>query len=160
MRRYSLDEIEQLTFDALTKAGAQPHQARPVARSVRRAEADDIRSVGLGYLPTYLAHLCSGRVSGTARPMVKTPRPATVLVDAGHGFAHPAFDAGLDTLEAAARANGIACLGIVASYSIGVLGHPAEDIAGRGGLGRAAQTIRHQSTSICRAARWPAAAGR
>jgi (2R)-3-sulfolactate dehydrogenase (NADP+) len=132
MRRYTLDEIEQLAFDALTKAGAQPHQARPVARSIRRAEADDIRSVGLGYLPTYLAHLRSGRVVGSACPVVQTPRPGTVIVDAGNGFAHPAFDAGLDAIVTAARANGVACLGISRSYSVGVLGHPVEDIADRG----------------------------
>jgi (2R)-3-sulfolactate dehydrogenase (NADP+) len=129
MRRYTLDEIEQLAFDALTKAGAEPHQAKPVARSIRRAEADDIRSVGLGYLPTYLAHLRSGRVSGSAHPTVQTPRSGTIIVNAGNGFAHPAFDAGLEALAAAARSNGIACLGISGSYSIGVLGHPVEDIA-------------------------------
>ncbi len=129
MRRYTLDEIQQLAFDALTKAGAEPHQALPVARSIRRAEADDIRSVGLGYLPTYLAHLRSGRVSGLARPTVQVPRPSAVTVNAHNGFAHPAFDAGLAALVSAARLNGIACLGISGSYSIGVLGHPVEDIA-------------------------------
>ncbi|MGG5819979.1 Ldh family oxidoreductase [Falsiroseomonas sp. HW251] len=126
------DAIEALALRALTQAGATPHQAAPVARSVRRAEEDGIGPVGLGYLPTYLAHLRSGKVRGDARPVVERPRPGVVQVDAAHGFAHPAFDTGLAALVAAARANGVAAMAIARSYSIGVLGHPVEDIAGRG----------------------------
>lgn len=132
MPRMSLDEIEALALDALVEAGASEAQARPVALSVRRAEADDMRSVGLGYLPFYLAHLHSGKVDGRATPKVIHPRAALVTVDADGGFAHPAFDAGLEQAVAAARACGIASLAITRSYSIGVLGHPAEDIAARG----------------------------
>ncbi|MCO4055061.1 MAG: Ldh family oxidoreductase [Bosea sp.] len=133
MPRLSLTQIEDLAFGAMLALGASAAQARPVATSVRRAEADDIRSVGLGYLPTYLGHLTSGKVKGSAEPMVRTPRPGAVTVDAAHGFAHPAFDAGLPQLIAAARTNGSATMAITRSYSIGVLGHPVEDIA-RAGL--------------------------
>jgi (2R)-3-sulfolactate dehydrogenase (NADP+) len=132
MALLTLDEIETLVFTALTRSGASEHQARPVARSIRRAEADDIRPVGLGFLPLYLAHLRSGKVDGKASPAMSTPRPAAVTVDAAHGFAHPAFDLGLDALGNAARACGVASMAITRSYSIGVLGHPAEDVALRG----------------------------
>lgn len=124
--------IEALALHALTGAGAAPHQAAPVARSIRRAEEDGIGPVGLGYLPTYLAHLRSGRVRGDALPLVERPRAGVVQVDAAHGFAHPAFDAGLPALVEAARANGVAAMAITRSYSIGVLGHPVEDIANEG----------------------------
>lgn len=127
-----LDDIERLALAALTRAGALPHQAVPVARSIRRAEADAIRSVGLGYLPTYLRHLRSGKVDGAAQPACDAPRPGLVAVDAAHGFAHPAFDLGLPRLVAAARANGVAAMAITRSYSIGVLGHPVEDLAQAG----------------------------
>jgi (2R)-3-sulfolactate dehydrogenase (NADP+) len=129
---FSLSDIEDMAHQALMRRGASDVNARSVARSVRRAEADGIRSVGLGYLPTYLSHLPTGKVNGRAEPIVSKPRPGTVLVDACHGFAHPAFDAGLHDLIAAARANGFAALAITRSYSIGVLGHPAEDIAAHG----------------------------
>jgi len=128
-----LDAIERLAFDALVRAGAAPAQALSVAVATRRAEADGIPSVGLGYLPVYLRHLRSGKVAGRAAPaMLPGARPAAVCVDAKNGFAHPAFDAGLDALANAARANGLAGLAIRNSYSIGVLGHPVEDIARRG----------------------------
>lgn len=132
MRRFTLDEIEAFAFAALTKAGAAEHQARPVARSIRRAEADDIRPVGLGYLSTYLGHLRSGKVDGQAMPTMRASRPAAVVVDAAHGFAHPAFEAGFEALIAATWNCGTGALSIARSYSIGVLGHPVEDIAARG----------------------------
>jgi (2R)-3-sulfolactate dehydrogenase (NADP+) len=131
-RHFSLDGIEALAREALLRDGATEAQAQPVARSIRRAEADDIRGVGLGYLPTYLAHLRSAKVDGRATPRCTTPRPATVLVDAANGFAHPAFEAGLEPLVAASRACGSATLAIRHSYSIGVIGHPVEDLATRG----------------------------
>lgn len=132
MPRLTLTEIEELASAALLREGAGEANARSVAVSIRRAEADGIRSVGLGYLPTYLSHLPTGKVQGRAVLKVSRPRPGAVLVDAGHGFAHPAFDAGLPVLLEAARQNGSAVLSIRRSYSIGVLGHPVEDIAMRG----------------------------
>jgi (2R)-3-sulfolactate dehydrogenase (NADP+) len=133
MVRLSLDDIEALAFDALTRAGAAAHQARPVALATRRAEADGISSVGLGYLPIYLQHLRSGKVAGRAAPVLQpATRPTAIRVDARSGFAHPAFDAGISALATAATANGMAGLSIYNSYSIGVLGHPVEDIAERG----------------------------
>lgn len=132
MPRLSLAAIEVLARDALAARGAAPHQAAPVARAVMRSEADGIQSVGLGYLPTYLAHLRTRRVDGAARPVVSQPRAASLLVDAAHGFAHPAFDAGSPALVDAARACGVAAMAISNSYSIGVLGHPVEDLAGAG----------------------------
>jgi (2R)-3-sulfolactate dehydrogenase (NADP+) len=132
MPTFDLDAIEALARDALAARGVSAPAAASVARSVRRAEADGIRAVGLGYLPTYLSHVPTGKVRGDAAPRVNTPRAGVVAVDAGHGFAHPAFDAGLQALVDAARASGVASLAITRSYSIGVLGHPVEDIAAHG----------------------------
>jgi (2R)-3-sulfolactate dehydrogenase (NADP+) len=132
MTRIAPARLEALVLARLRDAGASDAQAAPVARSIRRAEEDGIRPVGLGYLPTYLAHLASGKVDGRAAPVVEVPRESTILVDAAHGFAHPAFDAGRPPLSAAARRLGTASLAIRRSYSIGVLGHPVEDLANDG----------------------------
>lgn len=83
----SLGEVETLAREALLRAGAAPHQAEPVARSIRLAERDGIRSHGLPYLPVYVEHLRCGKVRGDAVPRTTRPRPATVAVDAAHGFA-------------------------------------------------------------------------
>lgn len=130
----SLGEVETLAREALQRAGAAPHQAGPVARSIRLAERDGIRSHGLMYLPIYVEHLRCGKVRGEAVPRPTRPRPATVAVDAGHGFAHPASEAGWPELEAAARALGIAAMTVRRSYNCGVLGHHVERGAAAGFL--------------------------
>jgi (2R)-3-sulfolactate dehydrogenase (NADP+) len=132
MPTLSLDEIETLARRTLAACGASDIAAASVARSVRRAEADGLGSVGLGYLGTNLSHLRSGKVDGRAEPSVERPRTGSVLADAGYGFAHPAFDRARPVLVAAARGAGTATLAIRRSYSIGVVGHPVEDIAAEG----------------------------
>jgi (2R)-3-sulfolactate dehydrogenase (NADP+) len=128
----TLDEVEALSYRALIGSGASSGQAGPTARSVRHAEADGIRSVGLAYLPAYCEHVACGKVVGGAVPTMTTPRAATVLVDAHHGFAHPAFEVGRPPLVEAARTCGIGILSISHSYSAGVLGWFVERIADDG----------------------------
>jgi (2R)-3-sulfolactate dehydrogenase (NADP+) len=131
----TLTEVEALAFSALQRAGAAQHQAASVARSTRLAERDGIRSHGLIYVPIYAEHLRCGKVLGTASPVVTRPRPATVQVDAAHGFAHAAIDAGWPEFEAAVRGQGIAAMAVSRSYNCGVLGHHAERLAEAGLVG-------------------------
>lgn len=127
-----LDDVEAVALRQLLASGATTAQARPVARSIRAAERDGVRSHGLMYLPVYMEHLTCGKVDGRAQPQVTQPRPGAVVVDAAHGFAHPAIDAGLPALVAAARAQGIAAMTLRRSYNCGILGHHAERIAQAG----------------------------
>jgi (2R)-3-sulfolactate dehydrogenase (NADP+) len=130
--RMTLDEVEALAGEALRRAGASALQAGPVARSVRDAEAEGARGIGLGYLPWYCRHLSVGKIVGDAVPAVATPRPGTVAVEAHGGFAHPAFLAGEDLLVDSARANGVAVLGVLGAYACGVLGWFTDRLARRG----------------------------
>ena len=131
----TLDQVEELATRILTGAGASAGQAASVARSTRLAERDGIRSHGLMYIPIYAEHLRCGKVLGTARPQVAQPRPGVVRVDAAHGFAHAAIDAGWPAFDAAIRAQGIAAMAVHASYNCGVLGHHAERLAEAGLVG-------------------------
>lgn len=133
--RMTLDEVEALALQALVAAGASAAQAQPVARSIRAAERDGMRSHGLLYLPVYVEHLACGKVDGQARPRLERPRSGAVVVDAAHGFAHPAIDMGLPALVEAAREVGIAALTLHRSYNCGLLGHHAERIAEAGLIG-------------------------
>ncbi|MGQ0567478.1 MAG: Ldh family oxidoreductase [Gemmobacter sp.] len=131
--RITLDEAEAIANDALARAGASPLQAAPVARSIRAAEAEGTRGIGLGYLPWYWRHLRVGKIVGDAVPALETPRPGVITVDARGGFAHPAYEAGEPALIAAARVQGIAILGVANAYACGVLGYFADRMA-RAGL--------------------------
>lgn len=131
----TLDEVERLAFGLLTDCGASETQALPVARSIRAAERDGMRSHGLLYLPIYGEHLRCGKVDGQAQPQVQRSRAGAIVVDAANGFAHPAIDIGLPALVDAARDLGIAAMTLRRSYNCGLLGHHAERLAQAGLIG-------------------------
>jgi (2R)-3-sulfolactate dehydrogenase (NADP+) len=129
----SLDHAEQIATKALIRAGANHTQASAVARSIRAAEAEGTRGIGLGYLPWYCQHLRVGKIAGLVTPAATQPHPGVVTVNAMGGFAHPAYEAGEGPLIAAAQAQGIAILGVSNAYACGVLGYFADRLA-RAGL--------------------------
>lgn len=129
----SLDEVEALALAALLRAGASEAQAWPVARSIRSAEAEGTRGIGLGYLKWYCGHMRVGKITGNAVPTVIHRTPSVIFVDAKDGFAHPAYEAGEAALIAATQAQGIAILGVANAYACGVLGYFVDRLA-RAGL--------------------------
>ena len=131
----TLEQVYDLALNTLKDAGARESNAASVAKSTWRAERDGIRSHGLMYVPIYAEHVRCGKVIGDAVPVVSQPRPGAVSVDAKHGFAHPAIDAGWDAFTQAARDNGVAVLTLHNSYNCGILGHHAERLAEDGLLG-------------------------
>ena len=131
----SLREIETLSKRALMGSGATDVNAGPVADSMRSAEAEGIRNVGLGYLPIYCEHLRCAKIDGAAVPNVRRSARASIVVDAAFGFAHPAFLAALDEFVEAANDCGVAALSIARSYSAGVVGWFVDHLARRGLVG-------------------------
>jgi (2R)-3-sulfolactate dehydrogenase (NADP+) len=128
----SLDEVDALTFAALTGVGVDASVARSLTASVVAAEADGIHSHGLARLPTYCEHAKVGKIDGKAVPTLSRPRPGLIHVDAKDGFAHPAIDLGLPELIKAATSQGIAALAVTNSYNCGVVGYHVERIADAG----------------------------
>jgi len=135
MPQVSLDEIESTTRTALQRHGAEPWIAAEVARAVRKAEAVGNRICGLYYLESYCRQLETGRVNGSAEPVVTRPRPGAVRVDAGFGFAQPAFARALPEAVAAARECGVASLAIGHAHTCTSLGYFTEQIARAGLIG-------------------------
>lgn len=128
----SESEIADLARQALIASGTHPDNATPVARALARAERDGIASHGLAQLPNFVTHVRCGKVDGHAQPAATAPKPGTVAVDAAHGFAHPAIDAGFALLPEQARHQGTAVMGVRRSYNCGVVGHHVEHLAGHG----------------------------
>ncbi|MFV2053588.1 Ldh family oxidoreductase [Aliiroseovarius sp. YM-037] len=132
MPQVTLDEIETITKQALTRHGAAEWIAEEVARAVRKAEAVGNRICGLYYLESYCQQLRTGRVKGDAEPVVSQPRPGVVQVDAKYGFAQPAFARGLPQAIGAAQLNGTATLAIGHAHTCTSLGYFTEQIARAG----------------------------
>jgi len=131
-QRMMLDAVEQLARNALAASNVSSDNAAIMARSVRAAEADGLRSHGLARLPAYCDHARIGKVDGHAVPDVRQTAASAILADARCGFAHPAIERGLEQLVKRARETGIAVLAVTNSYNCGVVGHHVEAVARSG----------------------------
>ena len=125
----TLEDVLDLALEALVACGALAENARPVAESIRDAEADGIRNVGLNYLPHYCGHLRCGKVDGKVKAILSHPTPSVLLCDARHGFAHTAYVQAFEPFVAATRQNGVSSLAIRNSYAAGVIGWYVEQLA-------------------------------
>ncbi len=132
---HALDEIETVTKKALVAYGATSGVAAHVAHAVKVAEGYGNKICGLYYVESYCLQLETGRVNGRVEPKVTQPRPAVVDVDAGFGFAQPAFASGLQlALDSVARC-GTASLAIGHAHTCTSLGYFTEQIATAGYIG-------------------------
>ena len=130
--RISLEEVYQLSLDALTGCGASRANAIPVAKSIQDAEADGIRNVGLAYLSHYCEHLKCGKVDGTVTATWEKTAPAVIVADAANGFAHSAFMLASDEFVEMVCKTGIGSLAIKNSYAAGVIGWYVDILANQG----------------------------
>ena len=131
----SLAEINTKTAQALQAHGAADWIAAEVANAVETAEANGNLICGLYYLESYCQQLLSGRVNGTVEPVVSQPKTASVKVDAGLGFAQPAFARGLPEALKVAEAAGTCSLAVCHSHTCTSLGYFTEQIAEAGYIG-------------------------
>lgn len=131
----SLEEIESVSCRALVAHGADEWIAQSVATAVRKAEANGNLICGLYYLESYCKQLLSGRVNGTVVPIVSKPKSASIAVDAGLGFAQPAFERGLPVAIDTVRESGTCSLAICHSHTCTSLGYFTEQIANVGMIG-------------------------
>ena len=112
--------------------GATPPAAQSVAHALVAAEADGLKGHGLTRIPSYVAMLKSGKIDGKAVPVLHTPKPAVVRVDAACGFAYPAIDLVSEALPGRARTYGIAFGAVTRSSHAGAIGHHVERLAEQG----------------------------
>ncbi|MFM9846106.1 MAG: Ldh family oxidoreductase [Hyphomicrobiaceae bacterium] len=132
MTTLSLPDLEALISAALVASNVSPANGASVARALSAAEADGQKGHGLSRVPSYAAQARSGKVDGHAKPDAKQSRPASIIIDARHGFSYPAIDIAVDVLPALARANGIAAAAVTRSHHFGVAAHPCERLAAGG----------------------------
>ncbi|MCX2889364.1 Ldh family oxidoreductase [Pseudomonas sp. DCB_BI] len=127
----SVRQAHELAMRALLAAGMPHTTAVSCAQALLQAEREGLPSHGLSRLPFYLEQMATGKVDATAVPDVQVDG-ALVRVDARHGLAFAAIDAGLGPAMTTARQLGIAALAIGRSHHFGVAGQPVERAAREG----------------------------
>ena len=131
----SADEAESLVVELLLQYGASSASAVSVARAIVEAQLQGKPNVGLGHLPVYLESLTEGRADGQGEPVLETPAPAVLRVDARQNFPQLAFDLACDAFVSAAQNCGIAVLGIRNGYTSGELGYYVRRLTDHGLIG-------------------------
>ena len=117
---------------ALEASSTSPENAQSVAAALTLAEIDGKKGHGLSRVPSYAGQAKSGKVKGFVRPEMSQPKPGVLAINAGHGFAYPAFDLMLEELPKITRDQGIAMAGVYRSHHYGVAGHHVEKAADQG----------------------------
>jgi (2R)-3-sulfolactate dehydrogenase (NADP+) len=125
-------ELEALIARAMEACNTSVANARSVARALAQAEIDGQKGHGLSRVPSYGAQSKSGKVDGHAVPEARQARPGSLMIDAKHGFAFPAFDLAIARLPELASANGIAAAAFTRSHHFGVAGRHVERLAEAG----------------------------
>lgn len=126
------EEARALIHGALTGAGLAPGKAGYFTEAILDTELSGLEGHGFYWLQYYCAHLQSGKVDGTAEPEVQPLSASAFRVDARHGFAHPAIEAGFHALIPAAKGQGIAAMGVYNSYNAATLGYHTGVLAREG----------------------------
>ena len=114
-------ELEGLVARALAASGANDSMAKATARCLVLAESQGLGSHGLARVSQYATHLKNGRADGAAMPRVIQRKGGALVVDAGEGLAFPACELAVAEGIAAARAHGVAFVGVARSHHCGVV---------------------------------------
>lgn len=129
----TVSAARDLIRSALTGSGLAQRHTPYFTEAILDTELSGLEGHGFYWLDYYCQHLRSGKVNGTVAPEVTALSPSSFRVDARHGFAHPAIEAGFARLIPAAKAQGIAAMGVFNSYNAATLGFHTGTLA-RAGL--------------------------
>jgi (2R)-3-sulfolactate dehydrogenase (NADP+) len=127
----SPEAARALVVAVFVAAGMPQDLAEPAARALVEAERDGLASHGLARVPFYAAQMRTGKVVPTARPTVERDG-AVIRVDAGHGLAFAAIEAGAAAARDVVREQGVAVVAIGRSHHFGVAAQAVEPFARKG----------------------------
>ena len=130
-----VSEARDLIRSALIGSGALPQNVPYFSEAILDTELSGLQGHGFYWLQYYCQHLRSGKVDGQAVPRVEALSDTSFRVDAAHGLAHPAIDAGFRRLIPASKTHGVAAMGVYNSYNAATLGFHTGVLARAGLLG-------------------------
>ncbi len=128
----SVADAEQLIVDILVKHKTSQANAESVARALIAAEIDGQKGHGLSRVPFYAEQSAVNKVHGDAVPTVTATRNGSIRIDAGYGFAFPAFELAIDELIKSTPESGICAASIFNSHHFGQAGYHVEKLASHG----------------------------
>jgi LDH2 family malate/lactate/ureidoglycolate dehydrogenase len=131
----SAESLKNLLEALLVAGGADARDAQTTAEVWCWADERERHPQGSVWVEPFLARLAAGTLVSPAPVAVRRVSPATVHVDAGHGFGPVAGHLAVDLVTATALDVGVGLVTVVDSTHFGAAGHYAARIAERGLLG-------------------------
>jgi (2R)-3-sulfolactate dehydrogenase (NADP+) len=125
-------ELTTLASAALAASGASESMARIAAKYLVAADAQGLATHGVARVPTYCAHLKSGRAKGIAVPRVVRESGAACLIDADTGLGFEPCELALTQAAQRAQSYGIGFAGVTNGHHCGALGPLIEPVAAQG----------------------------
>lgn len=134
-KRFPVKDIHYLVVQALTNHKTDIAIAKKVADALVAAEIDGHSGHGLSRLPSYCAHSTSGKVNGSALPVISQVAAAAIKVDAQNGFSYPAISMAIDEIAKLTPETGVAVAAVTKSHHCGAAGYHVEKLAQKGLIG-------------------------
>jgi ureidoglycolate dehydrogenase (NAD+) len=126
------EELCRFIIEVLVKHGASTHDAAVVADGLVWANLRGGDGHGVSRLPRYVKLLASGEIDPAAQPRLVHDRPASFIIDGGHGFGPVAVMRGAAIAIERAKQSGV-CFGLIrCTTHTGAIGRYAQTIAKHG----------------------------
>lgn len=132
VKHLSLEDAKELAWRLCLAHGTSEAVARSLTEATMSAQAHGLGEVGFAHLPDYLDGFKTGRIAGTAEPVLTQVAPAMVRCDAAKGIAQLGFDQALPSLCVAAQQQGIALFAQHNGFTCGELGYYTRRLAHEG----------------------------
>lgn len=132
MRSIAAPALEEFTNQLLLAAGALPHEARCVARSLVGANLRGYESHGVMRTPYYIESLAQGETVSGVELLTLNESESRIAADAQWGFGQVQMGRLLELLTAKTRATGLAVGTMIHASHIGRLGEYCETAADLG----------------------------
>jgi len=127
-----LEEQIRLVFESW---GLEAEQTDACCRGMLYADLRGIDTHGIAMLPSYAALARDKKLKPQAKPKITASFGAIALLDADHGFGHPASEMAMHWAVKAAKTTGIAAVSVRNSNHFGAAGYYAHLAAEQGMAG-------------------------
>lgn len=131
-RTISVSDLETKVSGIFAKAGIRRETARAMARVIVAGERDNCKSHGIYRIEGCLRVLKAGKVVPDAVPHLRESTGPILQIEAGGGFACPAFEDAKQALVDKARSFGLAALVIRDCLHFSALWYEVEELAHEG----------------------------
>ncbi|WP_299473234.1 Ldh family oxidoreductase [uncultured Roseibium sp.] len=128
----SLEEATSLIRSAFLAVGVPGASAQSVAEALVWAEAEGQVGHGFSRVEDYAAQVRSGKIQAEAIVEIRATGTASLLADAGNGFAYPALEQIIERGAELAQRHGCATMGVMRSHHCGALSVQVEKLARKG----------------------------